>query len=167
MLFQHDPDQPIGVWQEIREDSRGLFVRGQLMSEIGKAREVLALMRAGALDGLSIGFKTVQGQRDGRTGVRRLSKIDLWEVSVVTFPMQPDARVETVKAGPFAGRKPSKREMERWLTRDAGLSRTEARGLMHAGFKGMSTWRDAGDGNVAVAQLVARMKTIADAMRGT
>jgi len=98
MLFQHDPAAPIGVWQEIREDARGLFVRGRLMGEIAKGREVLALMRAGAIDGLSIGFRTVRGRKDSRSGVRRLIEIDLWEVSVVTFPMLPAARVAAVKA---------------------------------------------------------------------
>jgi HK97 family phage prohead protease len=96
MLFQHDPAEPIGVWLELREDARGLFVRGRLLTEIARAREVLALMRAGAVDGLSIGFRAVEGRAQARTGVRRLSKIDLWEISVVTFPMQPEARVGTI-----------------------------------------------------------------------
>lgn len=93
MLFQHDPAEPIGVWQELREDAQGLFARGRLLPEIARGREVLALMRAGAIDGLSIGFRAVQGRTQPKTGVRRLSRIDLWEISVVTFPMQPDARV--------------------------------------------------------------------------
>lgn len=98
MLFQHDPAAPIGVWEEMREDSRGLFVRGRLMTEVAKGREVLALMRAGAIDGLSIGFRTVRGRTDAKSGVRQLIEIDLWEVSVVTFPMLPAARVSAVKA---------------------------------------------------------------------
>ena len=97
MLFQHDPAAPIGVWKEIREDARGLFVRGRLMPEVEKAREVLALMRAGAIDGLSIGFRTVRGRTDAKSGVRRLIEVDLWEISVVTFPMLPAARVSAVK----------------------------------------------------------------------
>jgi HK97 family phage prohead protease len=98
MLFQHDPNEPIGVWEEIREDGSGLFVRGRLMTDVGRAREVLALMRAGALDGLSIGFKTVRGRTDAATGVRHLLEVDLWEVSVVTFPLLPEARVSAVKS---------------------------------------------------------------------
>ena len=98
LLFQHDPSQPIGVWLSIVEDHRGLFVKGRLMPEIARAREVLALMRAQALDGLSIGFRTVKGSRDPTTGLRRLQEIDLWEVSVVTFPMQPEARISVVKS---------------------------------------------------------------------
>jgi HK97 family phage prohead protease len=97
MLFQHDPAAPIGTWREIREDLRGLFVRGRLTTEVAKAREVLALMRAGAIDGLSIGFRTVRGRTDAKTGVRRLLEVDLWEISVVTFPLLPGARVSTVK----------------------------------------------------------------------
>jgi HK97 family phage prohead protease len=69
------------------------------MLAVARAREVLALMRAGALDGLSIGFRTVTGKRDARTGIRRLARIDLWEISVVTFPLLPDARVAHVKSG--------------------------------------------------------------------
>lgn len=97
MLFQHDPAEPIGVWLELREDTRGLFVRGRLISEIARGREVLSLMRAGAIDGLSIGFRTVEGRTSPKTGIRRLSKIDLWEISVVTFPMHPGARVSAFK----------------------------------------------------------------------
>lgn len=98
MLFQHDPAAPIGIWQDIREDHRGLFVRGRLMTEVAKGREVLALMRAGAIDGLSIGFRTVRGRTDAKSGVRHLVEVDLWEVSVVTFPMLPAARISAVKS---------------------------------------------------------------------
>ncbi len=98
MLFQHDPAQPIGVWLDIREDSEGLFVKGRLTTEVARAREVLSLMRAGALDGLSIGYRTVRGRTYAKSGVRRLMEIDLWEISVVTFPMLPEARVSSVKS---------------------------------------------------------------------
>ena len=103
MLFQHDPALPIGVWREIREDGRGLFVRGKLTTDVEKGREVLALMRAGAIDGLSIGFRTVRGRTDAKSGVRRLIEVDLWEISVVTFPMLPTARVSSVKGMLRAG----------------------------------------------------------------
>jgi len=77
LLFQHDANQPIGFWTTLREDARGLYAQGRLMPEVAKAREVHALMRAGALDGLSIGFRTVRGRRDRASGLRRLEKIDL------------------------------------------------------------------------------------------
>ncbi|MBB3769801.1 hypothetical protein FHS55_000387 [Angulomicrobium tetraedrale] len=99
MLFQHDPAEPIGTWISMREDGVGLYVRGRLTLDVARAREVLALMRAGAVDGLSIGFRAVEGRTDPRSRVRRLARIDLWEVSVVTFPMQPDARIASVKRG--------------------------------------------------------------------
>ena len=98
MLFQHDPGSPIGAWREVREDARGLFVRGQLALDSVKAREVHALMRGRALDGLSIGFRTVRSRKEAGTGVRRILEADLWEISVVTFPMLPEARVDSVKS---------------------------------------------------------------------
>lgn len=103
MLFQHDPAAPIGVWQEIREDARGLLVRGRLTLETARGREVLALMREGAIDGLSIGFKTVRSRSDPRSGLRQILEVDLWEISVVTFPMLPTARVSAVKGAPGEG----------------------------------------------------------------
>ena len=98
MLFQHDPAQPVGVWEVIREDGRGLYVRGRLTPGVARARELLALMRDGALDGLSIGFRTRKAIRDARAGLRRLYELDLWEISLVTFPMLPGARISAVKA---------------------------------------------------------------------
>jgi HK97 family phage prohead protease len=97
LLFQHDPAEPIGVWEEIREDARGLHVRGHLVEEVARAREVLALIRAGALDGLSIGFHARKASRDAATGQRRLYEIDLLEISIVTFPMLRGARVNALK----------------------------------------------------------------------
>jgi HK97 family phage prohead protease len=98
LLYQHNPAEPIGVWESLKEDARGLYARGRLMLAVARAREVLALMRAGALDGLSIGFRAVTGKRDPATGIRRLASIDLWEISIVTFPLLPEARVAQVKS---------------------------------------------------------------------
>lgn len=98
MLYQHDPAVPIGTWAEIREDARGLYVRGRLALDSPRAREVHALMREGALDGLSIGFRAVRARTDAKTGIRRILEVDLWEISVVTFPMLPEARIGAVKA---------------------------------------------------------------------
>jgi uncharacterized protein len=93
MLFQHDPAEPIGVWLELTEDFRGLYARGRLIPEVVRARELLALLRAGTADGLSIGFRTVRGRIDPKTRIRKLDQIDLWEISLVTFPMLPGARL--------------------------------------------------------------------------
>lgn len=92
MLWQHDPAEPIGRWLAIREDSRGLRVEGSLNLAVQRAREIDALMREGALDGLSIGFRTVRSSPE-RAGLRRLQAVDLWEISLVTFPLQPGARI--------------------------------------------------------------------------
>jgi len=92
MLWQHDPAQPIGVWDEVREDDRGLYVKGRILTDVKKGREAAALIEAGAIDGLSIGYRTVKAQKDGK-GHRLLSELELWEVSLVTFPMLPEARV--------------------------------------------------------------------------
>ena len=144
MLFQHDPNQPIGAWTEIREDGRGLFVRGRLTPGVAKSREVLELMRGGALDGLSIGFRAVRAKSDPRSGVRRIMEADLWEISVVTFPMLPDARIDMVKG---RRRLPTTREFESWLTRDAGLTRGEARCVIAKGFATLLRGRDAAPGD--------------------
>ncbi len=100
MLFQHDPAEPIGVWLELREDHRGLYARGRLIPEVTRARELLSLLRAGAIDGLSIGFRTVKGNIDPRSRIRRLTAVDLWEISIVTFPLLAGARVRAVKQAP-------------------------------------------------------------------
>lgn len=142
MLYQHDPGQPIGRWTELAEDRYGLKVRGQLAGGVAKAREVLDLMRGGALDGLSIGFRTIRARRDTRSGQRRILEADLWEISVVTFPMLPDARVRSVKAAGM-NELPTTREFERWLTRDARLTRGEARTVIAKGFAHLVRERDA------------------------
>ena len=93
LLWSHDPAQPIGRWTRLVEDARGLYARGRLNLAVARARELHALMRDGAIDGLSIGFRTIRARTDPRSGVRRLEAIDLWEISLVTFPLLPGARV--------------------------------------------------------------------------
>jgi HK97 family phage prohead protease len=102
MLFQHDPSEPIGVWLELREDLHGLYARGRLIPEVVRARELLALLKAGAADGLSIGFRTVKGRVDPKSRIRKLDAIDLWEISLVTFPLLAGARVRAVKESRLA-----------------------------------------------------------------
>lgn len=90
MLHQHEGRAVVGVWDTVVEDARGLFVRGRIEDWSAEARYAAALARAGALDGLSIGFRAMKARRDGR--LRVLSAVDLWEVSLVTFPMLTGAR---------------------------------------------------------------------------
>lgn len=102
MLFQHDPSEPVGIWLDLHEDlrglyARGLYARGRLIPDVARGRELLSLLREGAIDGLSIGFKTVKGRYDPKVRVRRLEQVELWEISIVTFPLLPGARVRAVK----------------------------------------------------------------------
>ena len=93
MLHQHDSRAPIGIWDLVTEDERGLFVRGRILGLTPEARLCAALVRAGALDGLSIGFRTLKARPDGSGRLRVLTEVELWEVSIVTFPMLPTARI--------------------------------------------------------------------------
>ena len=95
MLHQHESRAPVGVWDEMVEDDRGLFVRGRIMDWSAEARFAQALARAGALDGLSIGFRATKARRDGR--LRVLSAVDLWEVSLVVFPALTGARFQLAR----------------------------------------------------------------------
>jgi HK97 family phage prohead protease len=97
MLWQHDPTQPIGVWDEVREDEKGLFVKGRLLTDIQAGSEAMALVKAGAIDGLSIGYRTLQAEKNSN-GQRMLHELELWEVSLVTFPMLTEARVDEAEA---------------------------------------------------------------------
>jgi uncharacterized protein len=97
MLFQHDPGEPVGKWSEIRETAKGLYVRGVLNTKVQRGRELLALLEEGGLDGLSIGFRTVRARNERAIGARLLLEVDLWEISLVTFPMLEGARVDGIK----------------------------------------------------------------------
>ncbi|ODN72427.1 HK97 family phage prohead protease [Methylobrevis pamukkalensis] len=103
LLYQHDPCEPIGRWLSLFEDGTGLRAEGEIHAGIVRGREVSSLIRAGILDGLSIGFRAVRAEKDPRTGLRRLLEIDLWEISLVTFPMQPGARLSASASLPRAG----------------------------------------------------------------
>lgn len=91
LLFQHDPKEPVGTWDSIVEDGQGLLVSGRLVPGVPRADALRRLIEGGALDGLSIGFRTVKATREG--GHRKLWQIDLFEISIVTFPMMEDARI--------------------------------------------------------------------------
>jgi len=100
MLFQHDPKEPIGLWESIREDAFGLWVEGRLVPGVPRADALRRLIETRAIDGLSIGFRTVRASREGKGGHRKLFQIDLWEISIVTFPMLDRVRiVSTGSAG--------------------------------------------------------------------
>lgn len=122
MLWQHDADKPIGVWTEMVEDEKGLRIKGQLAMETVKGKEAHALLKMGALNGLSIGFMSKEWAYDRDTEVRTLTAIDLWEVSLVTFPANEKARVTNVKS---ADEMATPKDAEKVL-RDAGFSKSDA-----------------------------------------
>jgi len=128
MLWQHDQHEPIGIWSDIAEDSKGLRVRGQLLIEDPLAKRAHTLLKNKALGGMSIGYGIPAGGAEPdekRRGVTRLKKIDLREISLVTMPMNIAARITTVKAILDDGKLPTVREFEEFL-RDAGFSKSLA-----------------------------------------
>ena len=153
MLWNHDPSQPIGVWTRMAEDEHGLRVMGKMVMEVSRARETHALMQSGAIKGLSIGYRTKGYDRDGNG--RKLTELDLMEISAVTFPMLPDAQVTAVKSDSTI------RDWEAFL-RDAGrLSRQEAKAFCAGGFKALAALRDEADEGIDAdrAQLLNLLKT--------
>ncbi|MEN6538702.1 MAG: HK97 family phage prohead protease [Mizugakiibacter sp.] len=127
MLWQHSADHPIGVWTDMVEDEKGLYIKGQLVMDTVRGKEAHALLKAGAINGLSIGFMSKQWAYDRDTDVRTLTEIDLWEVSLVTFPANEKARVTNVKAAPDDLATP--KDAERIL-REAGFSKTDATAIV-------------------------------------
>lgn len=155
LLWQHDPMEPIGRIDTIREDARGLFVRGRLLLEIRRAREALSLMKEGALDGLSIGFRTIKARTDEAKGVRHLLDVDLWEISLVTFPMQPAARISSFKGDCVR----TIREFETLLRDAGGFSRAEAKAISADGFAGLDGQRDAAGTWANILRDLKRLET--------
>jgi len=137
MLWQHNASKPVGVYETMYEDTHGLFVRGRLLKdEVALAGEAYALLKAGAVTGLSIGYSTVVDEYDRETGITTLKELDLWEVSVVTFPANDAARVDSVKS--IATR----RDFERFL-RDSGFPKSQAIRIAGQGFERRESADDA------------------------
>lgn len=134
VLWQHKWDEPIGTYTHLEETEFGLLAKGKLVLGVQRADEAHKLMKARAVSGLSIGYITRKHTRDG--DVRVLEKLDFMEGSIVTFPMNPLARVRAVK---------SLRDFEDFLTRDAGFTRSEALTIINDGYKALEAKRDAGD----------------------
>jgi HK97 family phage prohead protease len=97
LLWQHHADEPIGAFTTIREDENGLYVEGYLLLDVQRGKEAYALLKSGALEGLSIGYSAVKYHFDEQRGVRILTEVNLWEISLVTFPANPEAGVTFVK----------------------------------------------------------------------
>lgn len=144
MLWQHDPSRPIGRWTELVEDERGLKATGAFNMEVAQGREARALLKAGDIDGLSIGYSVVRAKRDEETGVRELHEVKLWEVSLVTFPMNEMAVAQAkaqrdadeLRDRLAAGDRLTEREMEQLLKGALGLSNSQAERAVRLHLKG-------------------------------
>lgn len=126
MLWQHDGDDPIGVWSEMTEDANGLKIKGRLCMETACGKDAHALLKMGAINGLSVGFITKDYEYDTETDVRTITEVDLWEVSLVTFPANSKARVTSIKS---SNEIQAPKDAERIL-RDAGFSKSDATGFV-------------------------------------
>lgn len=152
MLWQHYNHQVPGVWKQLIEDSRGLAVVGKLALDVQIGKEAYSLMKIDAIKGLSIGFNAVEFDYDQKTKVRTLKEVDLWEISLVTFPANVHAQITGVKAFEEAT---TIREFEQAL-RDAGLSYRQSKyiiSLCQDSFERERAYRDGGDG-VALREAV-------------
>lgn len=134
-LWQHYSTEPVGGYDVLAEDERGLKVSGFLMiGEIQKAKEAHAFMKRRVVKGLSIGYYVEASSFDEKTGIRTLTKLDLQEISIVTFPANVEATIDAVKAKLIKGDKPTIREFEEFL-REKGFSRADAEHIAVHGFK--------------------------------
>ncbi len=158
MLWQHRPDTVIGSYSVFREDERGLYVEGQLALGVQKGREAYELMNMEppGVRGLSIGFMPIKEEVDNETGEITLTEIDLWEVSVVTFPANADAEVETVRAALSGDNVPTVRDVE-LILRDAGFSRLQSKRLLAQGYRGLMP-RDAVESLDAAKHLLKTLR---------
>ena len=157
MLWQHDSWDPVGVWKEFEETDKGLRAKGALVLDVQRAAEAHALMKAGAVDGLSIGFMIPKNGSafDEDNGIRTITKVELWEVSLVTFPANPKARLTSVKSA--AEQIMTIREFERFLRDVGGYSIGAARAIASTGFDPELDRRDdAGEGLDRLSEALRR-----------
>jgi len=152
LLRDHDTRKVIGKWLSMEEDDRGLKVRGKLFAgTVQLATETLALMREGALDAMSIGYRTIKAQWDEEAGIRKLLDLDLWEGSIVTFPMNEMATVDAVKNDLTIT------DVERIL-REGGAPGAFAKLVAIHGFEGatkrLGSRREGGEGGKTFAEMI-------------
>ena len=135
VLWNHKTDEPIGVYTLMREDDRGLYVEGKLLvAEVQRAKEIHALMKAGAVDGMSIGYSTLDYRMSTENDIRYLTRVKLWENSIVTFPANDLSRIDAVKAALNDGELPTLPEFEKFL-REAGFSKAQATAIAGHGLR--------------------------------
>jgi uncharacterized protein len=157
-LWQHLSSAPIGGYDKLEQDEKGLHVQGFLLTqEIEKARETHALMKRGIVSGLSIGYYVIEDSFNEKERIRTLKEVELVEVSVVTFPANSEARVETVKSKLQRGTKVTVREFEAHL-REQGFSRSEAEAIAESGFK--RVFGDSGESRISTANPVEALRSL-------
>lgn len=159
LFWQHNADEPIGKWTDAAEDGHGLLMRGKLNMDVQRGREAYALLKAGDIDGLSIGYRIKEYSVDTDTGIWTLEKLDLIEVSIVSVGANENAVVQSVKAAKAAhdlteklkaGDRLTEREFETWLKGlQLGFSNSQAERAARLHLKGQGEPADAADEGVA------------------
>ncbi len=156
LLWQHDASEPIGIWIEMTEDQRGLRIKGRLAMETARGKEAHTLLKMGAINGLSIGFLTKDFRYDRQTDIRTVTELELWEVSLVTFPSNSAARVTSVRSADEIG---TPKDAERVL-RDAGFSRADATAFVSRLIKMGLDRREATDATAQVIKAAQRLREL-------
>ena len=142
MYWMHDRREPVGDWIDMTEDAKGLKVEGQLWDDVENGRKALRMLKGTGPKGLSIGYQTQRASYDDKKGTRTLEDVDLPEVSIVGYGMNPKALVTSIKSLCVDGQMPTIRDLEDFL-RDAGMSHTQAKALLADGYKALK--RDASE----------------------
>lgn len=158
MYWMHDRSEPIGDWIDVGEDAKGLVVEGQLYhgdSATECSKKAANVLRGTGPKGLSIGYKTKDSHYDAKTGVRSLKDVDLPEISVVGYGMNPKAVVTHIKSLFEDGLVPTVREVEE-LLRDAGFSAVQAKSFIASGWKGVE--RDADNQKITADEIKELMR---------
>jgi HK97 family phage prohead protease len=161
ILWQHRSGEPIGPFTKMQEDTTGLYVEGRLLiNDIQRAKEAHVLMENKVVSGMSIGFETVGEEWDKNERVRKLTKVNLWEGSIVTFPANEEAQVQAVKSALQNGGLPDLQTFERFL-REAGFSKSQATAIAGRGLTYLLRSESVGEGEDAtVTAALAALKTI-------
>lgn len=156
MLWQHNSDQPVGIWPSISEDSKGLVVQGKIAVDTVLGKDAYTLLKMGAIKGLSIGYNTIDYEYNTETKIRTLKELELWEISLVTFPANVNATITGIKA--FEEAK-TIREFEEAL-RDAGLSRKQTNYILSLCRDSFEKERACRDGGIDAASIIAALRAV-------
>ena len=157
LLWQHNMSEPIGVYTEMREDETGLYVKGRLLIDADPlAKRAHGHMKAGSLSGLSIGYVLNDYDYDNQKDAFILKDIDLWEVSLVTFPANDEARISNVKSLLERGETPPPSKVEKAL-REVGFSGSQAKAFMAKGYSAITPREAAEDALHTLKTLINRI----------